>query len=302
MVITTMDALLIAVLTGLSGMLGWGFADFFAKKTIDKVGDLTTLAWAHICGVAILAGLVVGKSLFSAEPMVYPKTFKEILLLAFFGALQALVYFWAYRAFSKGKLAILNPIFSSYSGFVVLLSVIVFSELLGGWQFATLALVFAGIIIISLDKESLALRKLKISKLPGLWEILLAVALAAFWTVLWGHFVMGKDWLVYAALMYAFMTITIFIICLLQKTNLTVKDSTIWKFFLFIGAGEVIAYVGISIGYSLTTHTSIVAVLSAAFSVPTLILAHLFLHERITRLQMAGVCMVILGVSALPLL
>ena len=28
------------------GMFGWGLADFFAKKTIDKIGDIQTLAWA----------------------------------------------------------------------------------------------------------------------------------------------------------------------------------------------------------------------------------------------------------------
>ncbi len=46
--------LLIAVLAGLGGMLGWGLADFFAKKTIDEVGDVVSLVWAHIFGTIVL--------------------------------------------------------------------------------------------------------------------------------------------------------------------------------------------------------------------------------------------------------
>ena len=34
--------LVIAVLAGFGGMLGWGFADFFAKKTIDEIGDVAS--------------------------------------------------------------------------------------------------------------------------------------------------------------------------------------------------------------------------------------------------------------------
>lgn len=297
-----MSSLLIAVLAGLAGMLGWGSADFFAKTTIDEVGDMATLTWAHICGVSMMFILLAAKALTHTGHIVLPKTLREIGFLAFFGALQAIVYFLVYRGFSKGKLSILNPTFSSYSGLVVILSITIFGEVIRLPQLLMLAVVFIGIISISLDEESFAIRRLKLRRLPGIREILLAALSAAFWTVLWGHFVTGKDWLVYATIMYGFMTITIFILDWVQKINLKISDKKLWKYFFFIGAGEVVAYVGISIGYSLTSHTSIIAVLSAAFSVPTIILAHIFLGERITKLQKVGVALVIIGVSILPLI
>ncbi|MFN2571957.1 MAG: hydantoinase B/oxoprolinase family protein, partial [Gemmatimonadales bacterium] len=43
--------LLTAITAGLLGMLGWGCADFFAKKTIDKIGDLPTLFWGQLLGL-----------------------------------------------------------------------------------------------------------------------------------------------------------------------------------------------------------------------------------------------------------
>jgi len=296
------DGLLIAVLAGLGGMLGWGFADFFAKKTIDKVGDMATLTWAHVYGVVVIISFLYARNSSEGTSLQIPWEAKELVILAFFGVLQAFVYFFVYRAFAKGKLALLNPIFSSYSGLVVILSVIVFGEIIGGWQLASLVVAFLGIVTISLEKDSLRIRKLKLVKIHGIFDILAASLMAAFWTVLWGHFVAGKDWLIYAAIKYVFMSITILLLSFVQRVNLRVLNWHTWKYFFLIGIAEVIAYGAVSIGYSQTSHLSIVAVLSAAFSVPTVILAHVFLRERINNFQILGVILVILGIALVPLL
>src|SRR4051794_12802773 len=49
----------IAVAAGLSAMLGWGFADFFAKVTIDRIGSLAALVWAHLTGAVVITTVVV---------------------------------------------------------------------------------------------------------------------------------------------------------------------------------------------------------------------------------------------------
>jgi len=293
--------LLIAILAGLAGMAGWGLADFFAKKTIDKVGDMATLAWAHVFGVVIIFALVVGRFLTDRPELRMPSRAEDVGILVFFGALQAAVYAFVYRAFGRGQLALLNPVFSSYSGFVVVVSVLAFGEVIGSLMLFCLAVVFAGILLINLDQASFALRRLKFLRIPGMKEILAAVGLAAAWTVLWGHFVIGRDWLSYAALMYLFMSVTILVLCRAQRVSLRVRDRTTFKFFLLIGIAEVAAYVGVSYGYSLTAHTSIVAVLSAAFSIPTVFLARAFLNERVTRLQLGGTALVIAGVVLVAL-
>lgn len=297
-----MDGLSIAILAGLAGMLGWGFADFFAKKTIDIVGDIATLAWAHIYGVIILITLVFAQSVSSGEPVTLPVSQNEWMGLAFFGAVQAYVYYFAYKAFGEGKLSLLNPVFSSYSGFVVLISVFVFGEIITGAQVFTLLAIITGIIFLSLDHESLKLKKLQFSRIKGMKAILAATGLAAIWTALWGYFVSEKDWLIYAAIMYFFMTITILLIVRFKKISLIVKNPSLYKFFALIGFSEVLAYVGVSLGYSETSYVSIVAVLSAAFSLPTLVLAYVFLRERINSYQMVGVATVVAGVVLMAVL
>lgn len=294
------NVLIIAITAGLMGMIGWGLADFFAKMTIDKVGDMATLAWAHLFGLGLIVLLVLLK-LVSGHDIVLPGNFSEFFSLVFFGALQAFVYFFVYRAFGKGQVAILNPIFSSYSGIVVVLSVAVFGEVIRLPQLLVVGLIFFGVLAISLEQESLALRKFKFANLPGVADIITAAALAAVWTILWSQFVSGKDWLVYAAIMYFWMSVVIFCISKFQKINLKVADKSLWKYFFFIGLAEVAAYVGVSIGYSLTSHTSIVAVISGAFSVPTILLARVFLRDKLDQVQTLGAALIIAGIVLIML-
>lgn len=294
------NTLIIAITAGLLGMIGWGLADFFAKMTIDKVGDMATLTWAHFFGLGLMVLLLLSK-LGLGQQLVFPDTIGEQLPLLFFGALQAFVYFFVYRAFGKGQLAILNPIFSSYSGIVVVLSIAVFGEVIRLPQLFVVGLIFLGVLAISLEQDSLVLRKLKFAKLPGVADIITAAVLAALWTILWSQFVSGKDWLVYAAIMYFWMSVVIFCISKFQKIQLKVVDKSIWKYFFLIGLVEVAAYIGVSIGYGLTTHTSIVAVISGAFSVPTILLARVFLKDKLNQIQTLGAALIIAGIVLIVL-
>lgn len=291
----------IAVVAGLGGMLGWGLADFFVKKTIDAVGDVVSLVWAHVFGSAILA-VVVLYSLATGD-VTFPIGMREWLLLVFFGALQAAVYIFVYRGFAQGQVAVLSPIFASFSGFVALISIVFFGEVLSGFVLWVLALIFVGVMLLSLDFSALAARKVAFGA-PGVREVVIATVLATAWTLYWDKFVGGQDWVTYTFVMYAAMTLVMYAYAKQQRITLriAVDKSSVWKFLFLIGACEIIAYLAISYGYSATTQTSIVAVLSGAFSLPVIVLARLFLGETPTRAQTVGSIAVIIGVVLLPLI
>jgi len=294
--------LLIALIAGLGGMLGWGLADFFAKKTIDEVGDVVSLVWAHIFGTGVLCLIVAYQFLVSDSALGMPSTLSEWSLLALFGALQAAVYLFVYKGFAKGQVAVLSPIFASFSGLVAIASVLFFGEVLSGYVVPVLVLIFVGVILLSLDVRSLAKSGVALAA-PGVREVLIATVLATIWTLYWDVFVGGKDWIVYAFVMYAAMTVAMYVYALQRKIDLRVSHKPrMWKFLLLIGACEIIAYLAISYGYSATSLTSIVAILSGAFSLPVIILARLFLNERPTGMQTLGSIAVILGVILLPLI
>ena len=297
----THSALAIAILAGLGGMLGWGLADFFAKKTIDAIGDVTSLVVAHICGTILLA-LFAAYQLLSGHALQLPQGGMEWGGLAFFGVLQGIVYLLVYRGFGKGQVAVLNPIFASFSGLTAVLSVLFFGELLTGHLIFALIVVFIGIVLMNIDPAALRMQKLAVLRVPGFTEIAIATVLAAFWTVLWNQFIGGKDWVAYALMMYLFMTVALLIYAWFTKTSLKVSDRSVWVYLLLIGATEVFAYLAISLGYSATSLTSVVALLSGAFSLPTIILARLFLKERVTKLQTIGSLVIIGGIALVSLL
>ena len=293
--------LIIAILAGLGGMLGWGFADFFAKKTVDKIGSIASLVWAHVFGTLALSLVLFYKVFVLSQPTAIPNNFNVWILLFFFGGLQAIVYLLLYQAFSKGKLAIVNPIFASYSGVAAFLSIVVFGEIVNPYLLLALGVIFGGVLLLNLDASSFRTKHFKLTGTPGLKEALTALVLAAVWTVSWDKFVSGKDWLSYALLMYSFMTVVAFAISKVQKTDLSIKHNGLWKFLILIGVCEVIAYLAISLGFSTTSFTSIVALLSGAFSLPTIVLARVFLKEKVTSIQTIGSIVIITGIILLSL-
>lgn len=293
--------LLIAILAGLGGMLGWGFADFFAKKTIDKVGSIVSLVWAHVFGTLALTLIILYQIFIRKEQVSFPADLNTWSLLAFFGGFQAIIYLLAYSGFGKGKLAVLNPIFASYSGLAALFSILIFKEIVPPYLVTTLLIIFSGVLLLSIDLKTILSRNFKIIGALGMKEVALASLFAAFWTIFWDRFIGGQDWVVYALLMYAFMTLVAFLIAKFQKVKLSVVKPKLWKFLILIGVCEVIAYLAISLGFSATTHTSLVAVLSGAFSLPTIILARFFLKEKVTAVQTLGSIIIIIGIVLLSL-
>lgn len=294
------SSLTIAIIAGLGGMFGWGFADFFAKKTIDKIGDVASLLWAHSLAASVIVVYIIAQLMIDGRAG-FPSKPEEWLGAIFFGFLQAVVYIFVYKAFAKGKLAILNPIFSSYSGLVAVFSIVAFGEAVTGKLIAALVLLFLGLMMLSLDVDELKSKRLKITGQPGLGEIALAAILATIWTVYWAHFVAGKDWKIYASLMYICMAITIYFYAIRQKVELKVRDNSVWKYLAGIGAGEAVAYISISYGFGRTGHVSIIALLSGAFSLPAVILAAAFLKEKLHVLQVAAIALILVGVAVIAL-
>jgi drug/metabolite transporter (DMT)-like permease len=296
-----MSMIAIAILAGLGGMFGWGLADFFAKKTIDRLGDVQSLAWAGVFGTCAFGVVAYYRTAIMHGAFTPPQDGLSWFLLLILGALQAMVYLFAYKGFGKGQLALLNPIFSSFSGIVALLSILFLGEIATSSRMIVLAIVFLGVLIISIDFRAVRSRKITFTRVPGFLEIMIATALAAIWTILWAEFVRGKDAIAFATYMFFFMTLTAFGYAYYCGLPMRVRSLQIWFWLALIGISETLAYLAITIGYGATPYTSVVAILSGGFSLPTIILARLYLRERLLVSQWVGCAVIIFGVMLLPL-
>ncbi len=281
----------IAILAGLGGMLGWGFADFFAKKTIDQIGDVTTLFWAQFIGVMPL--LII----FLVHPTVpHLQRFDPLFLLAF-GAISALSYIPLYTGFGKGQISLLSPTFASFAGLTALLSALLFHEHIPDLRQLAIVIIFAGILAISADPRDIkrVLRKGKHS-VSGLPEVLGAMVVYSFWLVLLDHFIHGKDWVFYLLIIRVVSSLTLIVYAYIRRIGLKVQNHKLWKYLVCIGLFDIFAYSFVTYGFSVTPFTSVVAVLSGTFSLPTMVLAWLFLKERITPLQTLAAMTILAGV------
>jgi drug/metabolite transporter (DMT)-like permease len=294
------EALLIALGAGLGGMFGWGLADFFAKKTIDEIGDIQSLTWGHIFGTGLFLLLAFGQFLFGSYELFIP-TGSVWWGIVLFGILQAVIYLLVYKGFSKGQLSVLAPIFASFSGIAALISILFLGEMITGSIVGALILLFIGLLLINIDGGALQTRKINFLRVPGFKEISIATVLAAIWTLGWDALVGGRDSLVYSLFMYLFMTIAIILFAKFKKVKFGSVKKTTWGFLFLIGFCELVAYLAITIGYSATSKTSVVALLSGAFSLPTIILARIFLKEKLTKPQIWGVVVIITGILFISL-
>jgi drug/metabolite transporter (DMT)-like permease len=285
------NELSIAIVAGLGGMLGWGFADFFAKKTIDKIGDVTTLFWAQLIGVVPIA------IIFFAKPEVPHLNHLDPLFLVLFGIVSAISYLPVYTAFGKGQVSILSPIFASYAALVAIWSALFFHEAIPDTRQLAIVIVFAGILAISADPRDIAkvLRKGSHS-VRGLPEILAATVMYSFWLVLLDNFIHGRSWVFFLLIIRIFAALTLLIYSLIRHMSLSVKNRKLWKYLVLIGIFDVAAYAFVAYGFSRTSLTSVVALLSSCFSLPTMILAWIFLKEKITPLQTLAAFTIIVGV------
>ena len=294
--------LLTAVLAGLGAMLGWGLADFFAKKTIDTIGDVTTLFWAQLIGIAPLAAL------FSIRPSIPAKLgdldLTNLLYLTTLGVWSGLSYIPTYVAFGKGKVSLLSPIFASYAVVVTILSAAVFAEQIPLGRWIAFAIVFAGVLLISGDPRALGEwivgAAQKREPIGGLREIVLAVALYSVWLLALDNFINGEYWVPFLLVIRVFSALSLFLYAKLMRIKLAVSDPAAWKFLVLIGVCDVTAFAFLSFGYSATHYVSVVTMLSAAFSLPTFVLARVFLHEKVSVPQTIGAATVVLGVALLP--
>ena len=296
------SGLLIAILAGLGGMLGWGLADFFAKKTIDKLGDVPALAWGSVFGTIALF-LAVAFNFFSSDfRLASPENGMIWLGLILFGLLQATVNYFVYKGFGKGHVSILSPVFGSFAGITAVLSIFVFKESVTPVMALGLVALFLGVLFINTDLNALKNNKFGLTHVPGFKEILIATILAGLWTLFWDKFIGGQDWLSYTFYMYTIVTIATLLFAVIKKIDLSVGDNSLWKFLVLIGVLEIVAYLAISWGYSATVNTSVVALLSGASALPVVFLAKIFLKEKITKIQTIGSIIVIVGIMLISII
>jgi drug/metabolite transporter (DMT)-like permease len=315
---------------GLTAALCWGVADFFARGATRSGGIFGTLL--SMQGIATVALLAVATPLgllhlANLDPRL---TLIAALLNLVILAGTAMLY----RAFAIGTLAIVSPIAASYAAVTALLAIVLSHERPHLPQLIGIATTLGGVILVSAVSSATPdhhhadlpsppggdttarVRKAPRSLAPGLPEALISTLIfgIAYWAL--RFVVAGLGGVTVAFIGKASDLIVLLVIALaaallprLKPRRATVAPALPspsiqpagrrWRVFLMTVIPTALFDTAANIAYNLGISgnlTSIVAVLSSLFGAVTVLLAWIFLRERLSLWQWAGVITIFLGI------
>lgn len=263
-----------AALLALGGAVCWGAGDFLGGLASRRMAVIAVLAISQAIGLAgVLVWVVVAQEAIPGVEELLPAAAAGVAGLVGLGAL--------YRGLAVGAMGIVAPI-SAASPIVGLTADAVHGTFPATMQWLGIALVLAGIAMLSREPSSDG---------DGS-RIASGVGLALVAALGFGLFVVGLDagsdesaaWAVVAA--RATSVSIALVVALVLSTSLR-PSRRMWPLLVGIGIGDTLANVLVAIA---STHGSvgIVAVLSALYPIVTVLLARLFLDERLTTPKRVG--------------
>jgi drug/metabolite transporter (DMT)-like permease len=284
----------VGIALGLGAAVSWGLADYFAALASRQIGAPRVVLAFHLVAMVLLAVLVL------ATGALAPLTWSQLPYYVGIGAVGWLSYLAFYGALEIGPISVVSPIVSGYAVVAVLLAVVVLGESLGGGEIVAVVMVVGGVLASSADLSQLRGVSVRTHAAFGLALAVVAMALI-------GGFVFGVsynhgrlDWLAPIFLARGFATV--FLLAQGSRTGLRwpVTSGRLLGIVALIGCVDTAGYACFNIG-SEHAATSVVATASAPYALIPIAAGVLLLGERPSRLQRAGVALVIGGLLVLGL-
>jgi len=278
------------ILSGLLSMFGWGTSDFLAAKSSRRIGYLLTYFWTQL--VAFLIALIY---FWIKLPTLNINNIPQYLIFLLPAGFLFLVGTLAfYKGLTEGQVSLVSPIGASWAMITVVLSVVFFKEVLQTNQIIAIILIISGIILVSVNlKELLKIKRLTL--LGGIKEGLIAMLAWGISLFLMVPVSKALGWFLPVFALKLFGLLFLVIYTMFSKKSLKIDLQIPLLILLFlIGFLDIIAFFAYSFGVE-REYASIVAPVAASFPLVTIILARIFLKEKIVFNQALGIAGVIAG-------
>lgn len=289
------------VLLGLLAALGWGSADFLARYATRLIGTYRTLFYMQFIGLSCLSVylLATGQLPRLLETAGW-QPWAWCVLVALLNVIGSLAL---YRAFEIGVLMIVSPIAASYAALTVALSLLsgeTLSRLRGiGIGLALIGAVFAATSFAPPQEVKADIgeqrRKQRLTRGAGL----AVFAAVAYGVMFWLLGTQVTPALGGVAPIWLIRLVTPFTLALLAtptRQSLRLPPGRGWWLIAGVGVLDTSAYVANTIGFA-THQIAVVSVLASLFSTVTVMLAWLFLREKLHWSQWLGVAGIFAGVA-----
>jgi uncharacterized membrane protein len=279
-----------SILLGVAAMLGFGVADFMAKAMLTKANAIFTAFVSQSVGSLLYLGAAL------AYDPVFPSI--ELVSLALLSGLVSGIVLCAYYvALSLGKASLVAPIFSCLTVVAVVLSLLILHETLTFDQLLLIASVFLGILLVAFERNDASDSSQRLSVILAFAAAILGGSnlIVQKWIADSGHFLMGFF------LTRISMTAIITPPAMRGQESISIMTSRRWLKLALLGLIDVSSfflwYVGLRVG-----QVSIVTPIATSSPAVTVVLAHIFLNERVRTHQQIGIVAIISGIVLLSII
>ena len=291
-------------LAGLGAALSWGTMDVATALASRRLGSLKVTAGIQVVGAVLLVALAFGQGTsLPSDPLVLAAAG----LLGIVGAGAYLSYFTGLRI---GPISLVAGVVAAYGGLTVVLAVLVRGESLTTVQALGAAVATLGVVLTAVAFDG-GIRGTRLAG-PGVIFAVLALLLFALMTVGLAEAIERSGWLevlVVSRIVNAVVSIGAVVVltslahprlrAILQVDTVAVARTS-WAIVLIAGVLDVAGLIVFAIGLE-QAETWLVGLVSSFGPAFTILIAVLFLGERLRRVQWLGLLGVGLGMVLIAL-
>jgi drug/metabolite transporter (DMT)-like permease len=291
-------------LTGLGAALSWGTMDVASALASRRLGSLKVTAGIQIVSAVLLVALTFGLgTALPSDPLVLAMAG----LLGIVGAGAYLSYFTGLRI---GPISLVSGVVAAYGGLTVVLAVLVRGESLTSVQALGAAVATLGVVLTAVAFDG-GIRGTRLAG-PGVIFAVMALLLFAVMTVGLAEAIERSGWLevlVVSRIVNAVVSIGAVVVltslahprlrALVQVDTIAVARTS-WAIVLIAGVLDVTGLIVFAIGLE-QAETWLVGLVSSFGPAFTILIAVLFLGERLQRVQWLGLLGVALGMVLIAL-
>jgi transporter family protein len=279
----------VSILCGISGMFGWGLYDFLGGVFAKQIGPYKSFFWSQLAGLAsiLLLGLLTAPSI--DIPSSVAIWFPVAALLYSAG------YLFFFKGFEVGNMSIVAATMNLWAVFTMLFAFTFMGQRLSTIQTVGVVMILAGVTFASLNWSEIQQRKFQLSS--GVRE---AIAGAFFFGIYWNvSEIIAEEvgWLVSTALIKFGIVIFMIAFSLISKRGMSVAGTASKTTIAIFVMGAVEAGAVAFVNYGLTIGDAIlITPIASALSIVTILLAIIFLKDRITKPQGLGIATAVAGI------
>ena len=270
-------------------MFGWGIYDFFAGVYSKKIGPYKTFFWSQLAGLFFVFLLT---SLFSISLNL---SVLIVILLPIAALFYSAGYLFFMKGFEVGNISIVAAIMNLWAVFTMLFAFVFMGQRLSALQTVGVLLIISGATLASLNWSEIINKRFKLS--IGVKE---TVAGAFFFGVFWNisEIISEKiGWLLTTLFVKMGIILFLLLLSLFIKRELSLAKADVKTKIVIVLMGIIEAGAVAFVNYGLSIGDAIlITPIASALSVVTILMAIIFLKERVTKLQGLGIATAIAGI------